>query len=262
MRSQGLEREGMLVEPGEVGLTSMEPAGDGIDQDTKRRLAKLPAGLAEGYTPLDPLMAFDARRPIGPFAPQHGKAQGSRGAILRGFDPVCHQEHPQRRPLARQPPDQAPGLIGARMVPLKQGAQPRIPRAPLTAGGRRLGHGAPVRHLRACPAPTGCQGRVGFFRHASRRTDEGGHTRVAPVPPGLIDAVASAHQEALPRLAEGAKGCFGAVGMQESARHGGRSQRPQPVPSVLAVPGSVVDRADGRWARQGGHGLIVGPEGL
>ena len=46
MRSQGLEREGMLVEPGEVGLASMEPAGDGIDQDAKGRLAKLPAGLA------------------------------------------------------------------------------------------------------------------------------------------------------------------------------------------------------------------------
>src|SRR6266702_3985840 len=48
MRSQGLEREGMLVEPGEVGLASMEPAGDGIDQDAKGRLAKLPAGLAPG----------------------------------------------------------------------------------------------------------------------------------------------------------------------------------------------------------------------
>ena len=48
MRSQGLEREEMLVEPGEVGLASMAPAGDGIDQDAKGRLAKLPAGLVEG----------------------------------------------------------------------------------------------------------------------------------------------------------------------------------------------------------------------
>ncbi len=48
MRSQGLERERMLVEPGEVGLASMEQAGDGIDQDAKGRLAKLPAGLAQG----------------------------------------------------------------------------------------------------------------------------------------------------------------------------------------------------------------------
>ena len=47
MRSQGLEREGILVEPGEVGLASMEQAGDGIDQDAKSRLAQLAAGLAE-----------------------------------------------------------------------------------------------------------------------------------------------------------------------------------------------------------------------
>ena len=35
------------VEPGEIGLTAMKEAGDGIDQDTKGRLAELATGLAQ-----------------------------------------------------------------------------------------------------------------------------------------------------------------------------------------------------------------------
>ena len=148
------------------------------------------------------------------------------------------------------------------MVPINQGAKPRIPRASLTAGGRRLGHVAQALQLLECPAPTGRQVRVAFFRQASRRTDEVGQTRLAPVHPVLIDAVAIAHQDALPRLDQGKEGFFGAVGMNEIERHGVRGQRPQPVQSVLAVPGSFVDIADSGLARQGGNGLIVGYEGL
>jgi len=36
-----------LVEPGEIGLTALKEAGDGIDQDTKGRLAQLAAGLTQ-----------------------------------------------------------------------------------------------------------------------------------------------------------------------------------------------------------------------
>ena len=35
------------VEPGEIGLTALKEAGDGIDQDTKGRLAELATGLAQ-----------------------------------------------------------------------------------------------------------------------------------------------------------------------------------------------------------------------
>ena len=35
------------VEPGEIGLTALEEAGDGINQDAKDRLAQLTAGLAQ-----------------------------------------------------------------------------------------------------------------------------------------------------------------------------------------------------------------------
>jgi hypothetical protein len=48
-RPQG-EWEGVWwfsVEPGEIGLTALEEAGDGINQDAKDRLAQLPAGLAQ-----------------------------------------------------------------------------------------------------------------------------------------------------------------------------------------------------------------------
>jgi hypothetical protein len=48
-RPQG-ERDGVRcfsVEPGEIGLTSLEGAGDGIDQHAKGRLAQLTAGLAQ-----------------------------------------------------------------------------------------------------------------------------------------------------------------------------------------------------------------------
>ena len=34
-------------EPGEIGLTSREKAGDGVDQDAKGRLAQLPTGLSQ-----------------------------------------------------------------------------------------------------------------------------------------------------------------------------------------------------------------------
>ena len=36
------------VEPGEIGLTALEEAGDGIDQGAKGRLAQLAAGLTQG----------------------------------------------------------------------------------------------------------------------------------------------------------------------------------------------------------------------
>jgi hypothetical protein len=35
------------VEPGEIGLTALEEAGDGIDQGAKGRLAQLAAGLTQ-----------------------------------------------------------------------------------------------------------------------------------------------------------------------------------------------------------------------
>jgi hypothetical protein len=35
------------VEPGEIGLTALKEARDGIDQDTKGRLAELATGLAQ-----------------------------------------------------------------------------------------------------------------------------------------------------------------------------------------------------------------------
>ncbi len=34
-------------EPGEIGLTALKEAGDGIDQDTKGRLAQLATGLTQ-----------------------------------------------------------------------------------------------------------------------------------------------------------------------------------------------------------------------
>ena len=49
MRPQGeWKREASFsVEPGEIGLTALKEAGDGIDQDTKGRLAELATGLAQ-----------------------------------------------------------------------------------------------------------------------------------------------------------------------------------------------------------------------
>ena len=148
------------------------------------------------------------------------------------------------------------------MVPINPGAKPRIPRAPLAAGGRRLGHGAQALQLFEGPGPTGRQGWLAFFRQASGSAQQRGQTRWAIMDPRLRDAVAIAHQEALPRLDQGEEGFFGAVGMHERERHGVRGQRPQPVQSVMAVPGGVVERADGGLARQGGTGLRVGHEGL
>src|SRR5207249_8367514 len=112
-----------------------------------------------------------------------------------------------------QPPDQATGLIGALMVPINQGAKPRIPRAPLAAGGRRLGHVAQALQLFEGPGPTGRQFWLAFFRQASGSANEMGQTGLAIMDPMLIDAIAIAHQDALPRLDQGEEGFFGAVGM-------------------------------------------------
>ena len=45
-RERKRPRPKKLVEPGEIGLTSVEETGEGIDQDAKGRLAQLTAGLA------------------------------------------------------------------------------------------------------------------------------------------------------------------------------------------------------------------------
>src|SRR5438093_12034863 len=82
-RPQG-EWEGVWwcsVEPGEVGLTTLEGAGDGINQHAKDRLAQLTAGLAQRERPFDPAIALGTLGATGTLAPHHGKAQGSLSAV-------------------------------------------------------------------------------------------------------------------------------------------------------------------------------------
>ena len=128
------------VEPGEIGLTALEEAGDGIHQYAKDRLAQLTAGLAQRKRPFDPAIALVTLGATGALAPYYGKAQGSLSAVVGWFHAMLTQEDPQRGHLALQASGQAPGIIGPLMVALDQGAQPGLPGAPLAPGRWRFGH--------------------------------------------------------------------------------------------------------------------------
>ena len=82
------------------------------------------------------------------------------------------------------------------------------------------------------------------------------------VHPILIDAVTITDQDTLPILNQGGKGLLGTIGVNEVERHRIGAQSPEPVQSILAVPGRLIDIAHRGLTGQGGNGLIVGPDGL
>jgi hypothetical protein len=89
-----------------------------------------------------------------------------------------------------------------------------------------------------------------------------GQTRLAMLHPVLIHAVAIADEDALPIIDQGEKGIFGTVGMNEIQGHGIGRHGPQPLQSMVAIPGRFIDVAHWSLARQGGNRVIMGRDGL
>jgi hypothetical protein len=101
----------LSVEPGESGLTTLESAGDSVNQHAKDRLAPLTAGLAQRERPCDPAIALVTLGATRTLAPHHSKAQGSLSAVIGRFDAMLMQEAPQGGQLALQASGQASGVI-------------------------------------------------------------------------------------------------------------------------------------------------------
>ena len=193
-------------------MTSSERTADRIDQDTKGRLPKLAAGVAQRQTAFHPPVTFDTGRAMRAFSPQHRKTQYPLRSVIGGFDPMFQKKHPQRCHLPLQVSGQLPGIITARMVAVDQGAPPHIPGAPLSAGGKHFGHLAQALQFSECPRATGCQLRVVSLRQLVSTANEMAQTGLATIHSVLIDPVTIAHQDAGLILNQGEKGAFGAMG--------------------------------------------------
>src|SRR5215470_2546648 len=99
------------VKPGEVKLTTLEEAGNSINQDTKGRLAHLAAGLTKRQSALDPAIALLTVGAMRGLAPHDAKSQPALGEIVCRIDAMLTQKNPKRGHLAHQAPDQAPSII-------------------------------------------------------------------------------------------------------------------------------------------------------
>jgi hypothetical protein len=90
---------------------TLEEAGNGINQESKGRLAPLATGLTQRHTALDPAIAWLTVGALRGFAPQDATSQPALGEIVCRVDAMLTQQDPQRGHLAHLAPDQAPSII-------------------------------------------------------------------------------------------------------------------------------------------------------
>jgi hypothetical protein len=211
----------------------MEQTGDGINQYREGRLPQLTTRLAPRQTPFDPTIACLTRRTMGACAPQDPKTQRPLSPIGGGVHRRRAQKYPPRRPLPHQPSGETTGVIRTLLILLAPLAKAGLPRPPLPAAGRRLGHLTPSLPFLQRPRHTGRQCRRAFRGQSTRRAHQMCPTGWTLLDPVWRDPIPIAHQDTGPILKQCSTGFLRAPGMEQGQRHGVRDHRPQPLQGVV-----------------------------
>jgi hypothetical protein len=123
-----------------------------------------------------------------------------------------------------------------------------------------MGRVTPAWQLGQCLGTAGGDSRRGMLREAASASDEMGQASWPLRPPGLLDAVPSAAQDALPVVDEGEERLFGAARVDAIEGDRCRGHAPKPLQRPMAKPGGCIDVMGRGLASDVGHGLLGGWE--
>ena len=129
------------LDPGEIGLSSVEVVLKGVNECGEKRPGLKPAGLSDGQDSLDPAVALFTGGTLGALSPQDAEAQDSFRVIVGGGHAFFFQKEPQAGKLSFQMPGKSTGGILAIAVEGDQSDEAGIESPPLPRG---LGAPRPV----------------------------------------------------------------------------------------------------------------------
>jgi len=91
------------VDPGKVGLSSVEVVLKGVNACGEKRPGLQPAGLSDRQDSFHPAVALFTGGTLGALSPQHAEAQDSFRVVVGGVNALFFQKEPQADKFSFQP---------------------------------------------------------------------------------------------------------------------------------------------------------------